>query len=320
LVLMDIQMPRMDGLTATRQLRANPAWRELPVIALTAGVTAAEREKISTAGMSDLLPKPVTLDTLNATIARWLAPATIQPQPATKTVEADAAEGAPVTPAADAATSPATPASPPKTTPAKLGDFDLGTLCEIYDKQEDINNLLRGFADSVRDNVDNIAGAIAREDWTTAYRGTHQLKGVAANVGATRLSAAAEALDNILGDVLEAGSSPDSITQLAPLIERLRGAHADALAQIAALGTLESSVQPLADPGEASRQLHELRAMLRQSRFVSTTMLERLRASLPESSQASLEAMKACLRVFDYPSAERCLQAVIDQQAPDQTT
>ncbi|WP_190275801.1 ATP-binding protein [Thiorhodovibrio frisius] len=321
LVLMDIQMPRMDGLTATRQLRANPAWRELPVIALTAGVTAAEREKITTAGMSDLLPKPVTLDTLNATIARWLAPATIQPEPASRTVEADAAEGTPVRPAADGSTSTPTLhlASAPEDKPSTLVGFDLSTLNEIYDKQEDINNLLRGFADSVRDNVDNIAGAIAREDWTTAYRGTHQLKGVAANVGATRLSAAAEALDNILGEVLEAGSSPDSITQLAPLIERLRGAHADALAQIAALGTLERSVQPLADPGEASRQLHELRALLRQSRFVSPAMLERLRTSLPESSRASLEAMKACLRVFDYPSAELCLQALIDQQAPDQT-
>ena len=71
-VLMDIQMPVMDGLTATRRIRANPAWADLPVIALTAGVTEPERARMRACGLNDLLPKPVTLDALAATLGRWL--------------------------------------------------------------------------------------------------------------------------------------------------------------------------------------------------------------------------------------------------------
>jgi CheY-like chemotaxis protein len=60
-VLMDIQMPVMDGLTATRALRGDPALAAIPVIALTAGVLAEERVAAESAGMNDFLPKPLEL-------------------------------------------------------------------------------------------------------------------------------------------------------------------------------------------------------------------------------------------------------------------
>lgn len=73
-VLMDCLMPVMDGYAATRALRLRPGFRELPVIALTANAMEGDREKAFAAGMSDHIAKPVKLDELFATLARWLHP------------------------------------------------------------------------------------------------------------------------------------------------------------------------------------------------------------------------------------------------------
>lgn len=75
LVLMDIQMPEMDGLEATRRIRANPRWAELPVVAMTAHALSGDRELSLEAGMNDHITKPISLPELFRTLARWIDPA-----------------------------------------------------------------------------------------------------------------------------------------------------------------------------------------------------------------------------------------------------
>ncbi|MBX3750936.1 MAG: response regulator [Opitutaceae bacterium] len=72
LVLMDCQMPEMDGFEATRRIRAQPGSRHLPIIALTANVMAEDRLACAAAGMDDFVAKPIRHDELRATLARWL--------------------------------------------------------------------------------------------------------------------------------------------------------------------------------------------------------------------------------------------------------
>jgi CheY-like chemotaxis protein len=72
LVLMDCQMPVMDGYAATRALRQQPQWRELPVVAMTANAMVGDREKVLAAGMNDHIAKPIKVDELFATLARWI--------------------------------------------------------------------------------------------------------------------------------------------------------------------------------------------------------------------------------------------------------
>ena len=71
-VLMDIQMPVMDGLAATREIRRDPALRDLPVIALTAGVLAEEREAAKAAGMNDFLAKPLNFERMSALLEPYV--------------------------------------------------------------------------------------------------------------------------------------------------------------------------------------------------------------------------------------------------------
>ena len=73
-VLMDCQMPVMDGYAATRALRQQPQWRELPVIAMTANAMVGDRDKVLAAGMNDHVAKPIKVEELFATLARWIGP------------------------------------------------------------------------------------------------------------------------------------------------------------------------------------------------------------------------------------------------------
>ena len=74
LVLMDIQMPVLDGIEATRQIRALPNGATVPIVAMTANVYRADQLKYRAAGMSDFLPKPVDPESLNALLAKYLKP------------------------------------------------------------------------------------------------------------------------------------------------------------------------------------------------------------------------------------------------------
>jgi len=73
-VLMDCQMPVMDGYEATRELRGDPKWRDLPVIAMTANAMVGDREKVLAAGMNDHIAKPINVTEMFATLARWVRP------------------------------------------------------------------------------------------------------------------------------------------------------------------------------------------------------------------------------------------------------
>ncbi|WP_320055568.1 response regulator [Desulfuromonas thiophila] len=74
LVLMDLQMPVMDGLAATRAIRQQPRWRELPILAMTASAFTEDRDSCLAAGMNDHVAKPIEPDQLYAKLRRWLPP------------------------------------------------------------------------------------------------------------------------------------------------------------------------------------------------------------------------------------------------------
>jgi two-component system sensor histidine kinase/response regulator len=74
-VLMDCQMPVMDGYTATREIRKNTLFKDLPIVAMTANAMAGDKEKVLEAGMSDHIAKPLNVGTMFATLAKWIRPA-----------------------------------------------------------------------------------------------------------------------------------------------------------------------------------------------------------------------------------------------------
>ena len=73
LVLMDIMMPEMDGLTAMREIRKRPQWQKLPIIALTAKAMKDDQEKCLQAGANDYIAKPLDVDKLLSLVRVWMA-------------------------------------------------------------------------------------------------------------------------------------------------------------------------------------------------------------------------------------------------------
>ncbi|MEI7613825.1 MAG: response regulator, partial [Betaproteobacteria bacterium] len=90
-VLMDCQMPVMDGYTATRAIRKNPALAALPIIAMTANAMAGDKEKVIEAGMCDHIAKPLNVGEMFNTIAKWIRPDSPAANEAAPTSETPAA-------------------------------------------------------------------------------------------------------------------------------------------------------------------------------------------------------------------------------------
>lgn len=185
LVLMDLQMPVMDGFTATRALRRD--YPDLPIIALSAAVAIEDREQALQAGMNDHLAKPVVRAQLYQTLVRWLPP---RPQPAERAAltadlsSTNALEEAPMLP------SRVTPSGLPDALYAIAGLDPQEGLRRADDDPEFYQMLLQEFQ---RQLTEHYLEATTPTQWTHSM--VHTLKGTAAQVGATALAECARELD-----------------------------------------------------------------------------------------------------------------------------
>jgi PAS domain S-box-containing protein len=175
MVLMDLQMPVMDGFEATRQIRALPQGAHLPIVAMTAAAMQHDKEAALAAGMDDHIAKPIEPEVLVAALMKWLAG---RPQP-----EGVAAPQVPMMP--DAAG-----------LQAALPAFNLDTVLFLLDHDaEKLRHLLREFRAEAAADREQICAAVEAGDFVTAERVAHKLKGVAGNLGAISLFEASRVLD-----------------------------------------------------------------------------------------------------------------------------
>ncbi len=179
LILMDMQMPVMDGITATRLLRSRDELRKLPILAMTANAFAEDRQRCIDAGMNDHITKPVEPQALCEKIWRWLptdAPAADLPTPPAVQAGEEPVDDDPLAPLAG------------------LHELDVATgLQYVLDDREIYLGLLRLFAES--DYGKLLQESIDAGDAVALRRAAHSIKGGAATIGATALSLAAAELE-----------------------------------------------------------------------------------------------------------------------------
>src|SRR4029453_11021016 len=179
-VLMDLQIPVMDGYEATRQLPLDSRYVKLPIVAMTAHAMADERERCLVLGMNGHLSKPIDPDMLYATLAEFNARRSdVRPGPTTSTTErsvASAMEGASGLPEIMGLD-------------IRSGLHHSGGRAQFY--SELLKRVARGFTACARSVEANLSAG----DWEDAARGAHTLKGLAASLGMVEIWPRAEALE-----------------------------------------------------------------------------------------------------------------------------
>lgn len=173
-VLMDVQMPILDGVEATRIIRADARFDALPIIAITAHALAQERERCIAVGMADHVSKPIEPQVLFETLARWTGRTTEEIYPVSPLAEDD------------------------------LGFLDVAGLDYATGLKRVAGNrilymrLLRQFCEEEADAATRLAVAIGGDDLSTAERIAHTLKGVAGSIGLVHLQEAAATLEKTI--------------------------------------------------------------------------------------------------------------------------
>ncbi|RZU47404.1 PAS domain S-box-containing protein [Fluviicoccus keumensis] len=198
-VLMDLQMPVMDGQETARRMRASPAMRHIPIIVFSANAWADVREQCFAAGMNDFVSKPVKPTLLYETLVRWLR--TGQARPAVLP------EAVPVAVIPEMAAGPVQSGAD--------GLFDPALLAELFDgdmaKAEQLAAL---FFSDTRAGVDEMSLALARDDRQTLRQLAHKFKSSSRSMGAAEVADLLVEVERLSGD--------GGVEAILPLLERLR--------------------------------------------------------------------------------------------------
>jgi two-component system, sensor histidine kinase and response regulator len=214
IVLMDLQMPEMDGFQATAKLRSDSRFATLPIVAMTAHATTEERQRCLAAGMNDHIAKPIDPDNLIATVARFYQDA--------GTRDADAGE-------------PRRASQVDDDLPQVDGLDARDGLSRVGGNRALYRKLLRQFIDRHGGAIVETGDALAAGDVARAERTVHSLKGVAGNIGAIRVQATAARLERRLRDRAPAEdveaarrAAAEELDLLIALLQSALGGPADA--------------------------------------------------------------------------------------------
>jgi two-component system sensor histidine kinase/response regulator len=201
LVFMDMQMPVMDGVTATREIRKLAAHKRLPIVAMTANAMEQDRRKCMDAGMDDFLVKPIDPDTLWSILVRWVRKG--RPESAKAPAAVAQVHPALVQPVVRATASTATAGADGLPQGVTGLDTALG-LTRMMNKKPLYVAMLKRYMAGQEKVVREIRAALDNGDRETAQRHAHTSKAVSGNVGATLVQERAEALEAAIRDAAAA--------------------------------------------------------------------------------------------------------------------
>ena len=295
-VLMDVQMPVMDGLEATREIRKEPRLATLPVIAMTANVMQRDRDLCIEAGMNDHVSKPIDPDELWQTLVKWVPPRAGAADPGISGGADEAARGT-GTPSGDSG-------AEASVFSADIPGLDVADgLKRVVGKRPLYLSILGKFVSGQKHVASDIVAALDAGDRALAERLAHTSRGVAGNIGAGSIQKAAQALETAIR-------------------ENMPRAHIDGLVDAlrAPLAALVDSLERLlpsekhavvADSAKLGEVCNRLSTMLGGGDPAATELLQEhadlLRAAFP----AHYAAIDAGIQAFDFEAAQESLNAAI---------
>jgi two-component system sensor histidine kinase/response regulator len=301
-VLMDLQMPVMDGVEAVQRLRSEPRFDGLPVVAMTANAMPGERERCLGLGMQGYVTKPVEPQVLFDELAGWR-----RPDPAQAMTPAPA---------------PVTRGEPSDALPAVPGLDRARLLAHCGGNVALARRVMRGMADEYDDGIAGWAGWIDRADWGRLVRAAHTLQGLGGTLAHDPLRQAAHALER----AAQAGDTDAARSLLPPLEQQLSalllGLHA-VRAQIADAPAAMPITPPRApgvgEPEGDAPDLDELAELLADSDSRAIDWWQRHEANLRDRlDPVAWRSLSRALGRFDFDAALAACERIAHGVGPAQ--
>ena len=293
-VLMDLQMPVMDGLTATRRLRADARFATLPVIAMTANAMGSDREECLAAGMNDHIGKPFDLNALVKTLIQqtaWVASARLAPVPPAQQ-----------TPAQSNA------ASAPRDWPEGI-DVE-SALNRLGNNRGLLQRSLVSFVTDARALSERLESGLRSGDRAQVLRELHAFKGLSATVGVLELSTLAARAESLLKTPGPGEEYGAAVAQLEARLVQLLPVLDQVAARLAPSGRVAAPV-PL--EGGTLQQLKELLVALQASDMGAMELHARLRQSMDESQAQAMESLDDAMADLEFDQAAAECQRLVLQ-------
>ncbi|MBF0295075.1 MAG: response regulator [Magnetococcales bacterium] len=289
LVLMDVQMPVMDGYAATRAMRAMPALHDLPIIAMTANAMAGDREKCISYGMNDHISKPIDPPVMFATMARHLELRALAPDP---TLEPE-------------------PARPADELPVALDGIDITTgLRNVNGNRKLYRKVLKDVHDRFADVVSRLRDELQTGTMDVALRLSHTFKGVAGTIGARELHRLAALLEEALKENRR-DLVPERLERLEPEVTRVM----TALSGLAPTPQESPATPPRTGPVDQERLLAillELDALIADGDSDAREWIDQARQLMGHEMMANeMQALTECVDDYEFEEAKRILQPIL---------
>jgi two-component system sensor histidine kinase/response regulator len=283
-ILMDMQMPVMDGLDATIARRGKPESAETPIVAMTANAMQTDRERCMQAGMNDFIAKPIDFEVLTRTLRGW-----IRERPAARSRHGGGAPAAPDELAL------------PQGVPGL--DTNVG-LQRTMGKRSLYRDLLRRFVSGQKEALCKLGDALDSRDTQLAGRIAHTLRGLAGTIGAGNLADAMTEVEMAMGDA----------SSRARLVESLQIAR-EALDPLVAhlemeLGmTAETPAVDAIDPELLQRKCHELIGLLLECDVAAEDVFLSNAGLFKAAFGDSYDRLKSAIDDLDFDCALAALEA-----------
>lgn len=296
MIFMDVQMPVLDGLDATRRIRSSPGKETVPIVAMTANAFSEDREKCLQSGMNDYITKPVVPEKLYELLIKWL-PVRLEKEPAVT------------------AASPS-PSIPPA---AAIQEAEkLAALQEIsgLDTKEGLHfllgdvpryfRLLRQFMERHQEDVNLLTAQVDAGDYQAIRHTAHTLKGVAATLGIRRLAETALAMERAAKEEKPIEELRYHQEVLSSVLTYIVRALQVALPQVAESREAAKAV----DPMQVHDILNRLEPMLITDDTSANDLFEQSESMLLDALGEGAKRLGQQIQNYDYAQALQTLQSI----------